>query len=225
MKVGEGEESALGARERGKLATRQRLRDAARELTEDRGYDEVTVAEIAARAEVSVKTLFQHFGSKEELLVAELAEIHEELLDAVRDRDSGHTPLRAVTDWLIEWDSQRPSDGFDRFVRMVGDSPSIESLRRRLYDDWENALVRVLADEANEARPTLRTRLVAAQLIAMIRVLTSPESRTFIERRPVEQRREAYDEAVQSASDQLANGLDQRDVRFASGLAVGPGEG
>ncbi len=198
----------LGVRERGKLDTRRKLRDAARDLTEERGYEDVTVAEIAARAGVSVKTLFQHFGSKEELLVAELAEIHEQMLDAVRGRDSSETPLRAVTNWLIEWDSARPSDGFDRFVRMVEGGPLIESLRRRLYDDWENALVEVLADEANEARPSPHTRLVAAQLIAMIRVLTSPESRALIERYPLELRRQAYDEAVWSASDQLANGLE-----------------
>lgn len=200
----------LGVRERGKLDTRRKLRDAARELTEERGYEDVTVAEIAARAGVSVKTLFQHFGSKEELLVAELAEIHEQMLDAVRGRNSAQTPLQAVTRWLIEWDSERPSDGFDRFVRMVEGGPLIESLRRRLYDDWENALVEVLADEANEARPTPGTRLVAAQFIAMIRVLTSPESRAFIERYPPESRRQAYEEAVRNASDQLANGLERK---------------
>lgn len=200
---------SLGIRELGKLDTRRRLRDAARDLTEQRGFEDVTVAEIAARAGVSVKTLFQHFGSKEELLVAELSEIHEQMLDAVRDRDPSRTPLQAITAWLIEWDSERPSDGFDRFVRMVEGGPQIDSLRRRLYDDWENALVDVLADEANEARATPQTRLVAAQLIAMIRVLTSPESRAFIERCPPELRRRAYDEAVQSASDQLANGLER----------------
>ncbi len=198
----------LGARERGKLDTRRKLRDAARELTEERGYDDVTVAEIAARAGFSVKTLFQHFGSKEELLVAELSEIHEQMLDAVRGRGPSETPLQAVTVWLIAWNSDRPSDGFDRFVRMVEGGPLVESLRRRLYDDWENTLVEVLADEANEARPTPRTRLVAAQLIAMIRVLTSPESRDFIERHPPDQRRPAYEQAVQSASAQLAYGLD-----------------
>lgn len=197
----------LGVRARGKLDTGRRLRDAARELAEQRGYEDVTVAEIAARAGVSVKTLFQHFGSKEELLVAELSEIHEQMLEAVRTRSSDLSVLEAVTAWLIEWESHRPSDGFDRFVRMVGGGPSVESLRRRLYEDWENALVAVLADEANEARATLHTRLLAAQLIAMIRVLTSPESREFIERSPTELRRQAYDAAVHSASDQLARGL------------------
>jgi AcrR family transcriptional regulator len=198
---------SIGPRALGKLETRQRLRDAARELTEERGYNAVTVAEIASRAGVSVKTLFQHFGSKEELLVAELAEIHDQMIEAVRTRDPSKTPLRAVTDWLIDWNAHRPSDSFDRFMRMVGGGPTVESLRRRLYDDWENTLVDVLADEANEARPTPRTRLIAAQLIAMIRVLTSPESQALLERYPLDERSQAFEESVTDASKQLARGL------------------
>lgn len=201
-------DASIGPRALGKLETRQRLRDAARELTEERGYDAVTVAEIASRAGVSVKTLFQHFGSKDELLVAELAEIHNQMIDAVRARNGGTTPLQAVTDWLITWNAQRPSDSFDRFLRMVGGGPTVQSVRRRMYEDWENTLVDVLADEANEARATPRTRLLAAQLIAMIRVLTSPEVQTLLARYPPSERGQAFEAAVRDASEQLARGLE-----------------
>jgi len=198
---------SLGVRERGKRETRKRLQHAAKELFEERGYDEVTVAEIAARAGVSAKTLFQHFGSKEDLLIAELDEVHDDLIRTLSNRDPNQTPLEAVTSWLIEWAAQRPPDAFDRFVRMVGSGPSVESTRRRLYFEWENAITALLADEANEARATPQTRLVAAQLIAMIRVLTSPEQRALIERFPPEQRAKAYRDAVLDAADQLAHGL------------------
>jgi AcrR family transcriptional regulator len=199
----------VGAREQGKLRTRRRLRDAAKGLFEERGYDDVTVAEIAARAGVSPKTLFQHFGSKEELLIAELDDVHRELVRSLRERDLSKTPLQTVTEWLIEWAAQRPPDAFDRFVRMVGSGPSVQSMRRRLYEEWENALVTVLADEANEARATPQTRLTAAQLVAMIRVLTSPEQRALIERHPTELRQQAYREAVLDAAEHLARGLDR----------------
>lgn len=201
--------AAVGVREQGKLRTRRRLRDAAKELFEERGYDDVTVAEIAARAGVSPKTLFQHFGSKEELLIAELDDVHEDLVRSLRERDLSKTPLQTVTEWLIEWAAQRPPDAFDRFVRMVGSGPSVESMRRRLYEEWENALVVVLADEANEARATPQTRLTAAQLVAMIRVLTSPEQRALIERHPAELHQQAYREAVLDAAEHLARGLDR----------------
>lgn len=197
----------MSVRERRKQGTRERLLKAARERFEEHGYDDVTVAEIAADAGVSVKTLFQHFGSKEDLLLAELGEIHDDMIAAVRGRDRSRTPLQAVTDWILDWESRRPPDGFDRFVRMVGTGPSVEAMRRRLYDDWENALVVVLADEANEARPTPHTRLVAAQLIGMIRVLSSPEVRALLERLPPEERRQAHEGWAREAAALLADGL------------------
>jgi AcrR family transcriptional regulator len=198
----------VGVREREKRRTHENLRVAARELFEERGYDDVTVAEIAERAQVSVKTLFQHFPSKEELLITELDAVHEELIRALSRRDRSMTPLEAVTAWLIEWESERPSDGFERFMRMVGSGPSVEAMRRRLYDEWENRVVVILADEANEARPTPRTRLLAAQLIAMIRVLSSPEAREFVERYPPDQRKEAHEACMREAAALLAGGLD-----------------
>jgi AcrR family transcriptional regulator len=205
--AGVEEPITLGVRERRKLQTRDRLLNAAKEQFEERGYDSVTVAEIAAEAGVSVKTLFQHFRSKEDLLLAELADIHADMVRALSDRDRSKTPLEAVTEWLLEWEAQRPPDGFDRFMRMVGTGPAVESMRRRLYDDWESALVAVLADEANEARPNPRTRLIAAQLISMIRVLTSPEVSASLERVPATERREAFMAWTREAADALANGL------------------
>jgi AcrR family transcriptional regulator len=199
-----------GVRERRKRDTRERLQHAATTRFEEDGYDDVTVAQIAADAGVSVKTLFQHFPAKEDLLLAGLAEIHSDMIAAVRARDPATTPLQAVTAWLVEFESRRPADGFDRFVRMVGTGPSVEGMRRRLYDEWENALVDVLADEANEARPTPRTRLIAAQLIGMIRVLSSPEVRALLERLPPEDRGEAHQAWTLEAASLLADGLDRR---------------
>lgn len=197
-----------GPREQSKLRTRETLRTAAKELFEERGYDDVTVAEVAARAGVSAKTLFQHFRSKEDLLISELDEIHADLVRTLRQRDRSKSPLDAVTQWLLDWEAQRPSDVYDRFLRMIGTGPSVESMRRRLYDEWENAIVTLLADEANEARPTPRTRMIAAELIAMIRVIISPEVRAFVERNPPDERKQAYEAWVSEASALLAHGLD-----------------
>jgi AcrR family transcriptional regulator len=57
----------MGLRERKKLQTREALLRVSRELFEARGYDQVTVAEIADAADISVKTLFTYFRSKEDL--------------------------------------------------------------------------------------------------------------------------------------------------------------
>ncbi len=199
----------LGVREQRKLETRERLQGAAKELFEQKGFDEVTVAEIAAAAGVSVKTLFQHFHAKEDLLLAELDQVHAEMIRWLRDRDPSQTPIQAVAGWLLDWEERGPPDGFDRFMRMVGTGPAVESMRRRLYEEWEGEVVAVLADEANEARPNPRTRLIAAQLIAMIRVLTSPEVSAALERHPVAERHDAFMALTREAVDLLANGIDR----------------
>ena len=203
----------LGVRERRKLETRARLQAAAKELFEQRGYDDVTVAEIAAEAGVSVKTLFQHFHAKEDLLLAELNQVHAEMVRSLRERDRSQTPLQAVAAWLLEWEERRPQDGFDRFMRMVGSGPAVAAMRRRLYDEWESEVVAVLADEANEARPNPRTRLVAAQLIGLIRVLTSPEVSVALERYPSAERHQAFMALTREAAAMLANGLDSEPTR------------
>ena len=143
------------------------------------------VAEIAAAGGVSVKTLFQHFRSKEDLLFGDEDATRDQIVSAIRGRASGTSPLDAVTDWLrLEARRDDHSDGLEAYHRTIGTSPAIASRLRRLWEEYENAVARLLADEANEATPTPRTRLVAAQLTAMIRIITSTEVREFVARHP-----------------------------------------
>lgn len=207
--TGTPEGEVVGIRAQRKRLTREELLQAAREMFADRGYDNVTVAEIAAGAGVSVKTLFQHFRSKEDLLFSDLAETHQRLVNSLRSRDRQQSVLAAVTEWLLNDVEQDSPDSLERFHRTVGNSPAVAALRRRLYEDWENAIVQVLAEEANEAIPTPRTRLIAAQLICMIRVISSPEVREFVARSPIAERPSVMKEWVLEAADLIGNGLSQ----------------
>jgi len=200
-------EGTVGIREQRKRLTREELLATAKQLFEERGYDNVTVAEIAAGAGVSVKTLFQYFRSKEDLLLAELDAVHERLLTALRTRGHDRTPLDALVDWMGSEIEGSPPDGMERWQRTVGNSPAVAALRRRLYEQWENAIARVLADEANEAQPTPKTRLIAAELVAVVRVTSSDEVRDFVLRHPARDRRVAYREWLEQASDLVGRGL------------------
>ena len=200
-------ETPLGIRAQRKRATREELLQTASELFAQRGYDHVTVAEIAAGAGVSVKTLFQHFRSKEDLLLAELDQTHERLLNALREREPGESPVDALVAWMSSEIENSPPDGMERWERTVGNSPAVAALRRRLYEQWEIAIARVLADEANEARPTPRTRLLAAELVAIVRVTSSDEVRDFVLRHPSGDRRVAYKQWLEQASGLVARGL------------------
>ena len=90
-----------GRRERKKAATHAALASAARRLFLERGFDAVTVAEIADAADTAVSTLFVHFpGGKEALLLGEGAEREAALTAAVRHRADGTSILRALRDFL-----------------------------------------------------------------------------------------------------------------------------
>src|SRR5262245_10192229 len=82
---------ATGRRERKKAATRAATLDAATTLFLDRGFDAVTVREIADQADVSPKTVFTHFPQKEALAFSDEDERHERLVAAVGGRTPGTT--------------------------------------------------------------------------------------------------------------------------------------
>jgi AcrR family transcriptional regulator len=197
-----------GARELRKQRTRRALLDTAEELFGQRGYEDVTVAEIAAAAGVSVKTLFQYFRSKEDLLFGDQDRMRDEIVAVLRDRDRAVSPLEALTEWLLrEVATDDTAEGVERYHRSIGTSQAVASRLRRLWEDYEDAIARELADEANEAVPSPRTRLIAAQLTAMIRVTTSPEVRRFVARHPTNDSRAAMQDWVRQAAELVRGGL------------------
>ena len=79
---------------------RARLREAALELYRERGYDQTTTAEIAARAGVTERTYFRHFADKREVLFDGEAELRAILLDAVSAAPDGLAPLAVLVEAL-----------------------------------------------------------------------------------------------------------------------------
>src|SRR5690242_20400755 len=75
-----------GLRERKKRAARQAIATTARRLFADRGFDAVTVAEVAAAADVSEKTVFNHFPTKEHLAFAGREEGIAQFVTAIAER-------------------------------------------------------------------------------------------------------------------------------------------
>lgn len=100
------EESELGLRERKKRRTRRALGEAALRLFDEKGYDATTVADIAAAADVSRRTFFSYFPSKEDVLFADT----DERLDLMR------------TAWSALPDGTRPVDAVRRVIAEVFDS-------------------------------------------------------------------------------------------------------
>jgi AcrR family transcriptional regulator len=170
-------EAAPGLRERKKQLTREAIVDAAERLFEERGYDEVTVAEIADAANVSVKTLFVYFRSKEDLAFADTS-LFDGVTAAIRDRPTTTTPAQAVAGFLVAaYNDPQNSSTLEGFHRGYGSSAAVQNRLLRLWAELEDRLVDELAAEREptgvEARA--RLRIYAGALVGIIRSATSNE--------------------------------------------------
>ncbi|WP_329083185.1 MULTISPECIES: TetR/AcrR family transcriptional regulator [unclassified Streptosporangium] len=165
-----------GLRERKKRETRQRISDIATWLFVTKGFDNVTVAEVARTADVSVNTVFNYFRTKEDLLFDRQGDVEDLPSRVVRERRPGESPLEALRrDFLDALDTRHHRYGFhegsDAFTRMVSRSPSLNARLREMNEARERALARTLADEAGAEPGDLTPVFVAAQVSAVLRRL------------------------------------------------------
>src|SRR3954447_7502358 len=100
MQIGEESDERLGLRERKKRATRQSLHSAALRLVAERGIDAVTIEDIATAADVSPRTFFNYFGSKEDVIVNPDPE-RAERLRTLLSVESDEPPLTVIEDALV----------------------------------------------------------------------------------------------------------------------------
>jgi AcrR family transcriptional regulator len=198
-----------GLRERKKRLTRTAIFEAAQRLFDQRGFEEVTVAEIADAANISVKTLFTYVRSKEELIFGDSPTVLDAVAGAVRNRRLGETPLVAAAKGLMA----AADDGrLEAFGLMARSGPEAASRLRALWEDTEDALALALARPRDEALERAARRLEAAQIMVLVRAVTSEEVRGLVsvaQQEPDEQRarRAALREWIREAAGSLARGL------------------
>src|SRR5437588_4537975 len=90
-----------GLRERKKQRTRETIARAAHELFAERGYHATTLPEIAEAADVSTRTIFAYFPSKEDILFSDFPLIQEALAQALADRPEGEEALVTVREFIL----------------------------------------------------------------------------------------------------------------------------
>ncbi|MET8560566.1 TetR/AcrR family transcriptional regulator [Streptomyces flaveolus] len=155
---------AEGLRERKKRQTRQYISDVATGLFLERGFEAVTVAEIAEAANVSVNTVYNYFPAKEDLFFDRSAGVADRLARWVRGRDAGESAARAVLRELrgeVEAVSPRVGlmEGYDRFMRVIHEAPPLRSrlwsLQQEIHDTLEAALREETGAGADDPLPDL----------------------------------------------------------------------
>ena len=117
----------MGLRETKKLETRRAIAAAGMRLFVTRGFDHVTVGEIAREAGVSEKTVFNYFPTKEDIFFDEVPERLEALRDAVRGRKDDESVVDALHGLQAAESNRLASPGFAHFARTIAESPALQA--------------------------------------------------------------------------------------------------
>ncbi|MET9082259.1 TetR family transcriptional regulator [Streptomyces sp. NPDC004237] len=166
-------------RERKKQRTRDTLLRSALELFVTQGYERTTVDEIAESVDVSQRTFFRYFASKEEVafFVPRITEAH--YVEAVRGRPAEETPLEALRRSVMDsWETIE--EAVERYVpvellmrthKMIEATPPLFAAHLRRQAETEEELARIIAErEGVDFATDPRPRLVVALFGAVIRV-------------------------------------------------------
>lgn len=158
-------------RDRSKRRAMQAIQAAAIELVEARGYDAVSVEEIAMLAEVSPRSVYRHFETKEGVFLWDEGDLP--LLEEVAARLAIVPPLEAVRLAVHElfdgrFDADRP--GMLRRIRLIYSVPALEAAAQRQIDQFRRALASILASSTGSDAGELRIQVVAAAAIGALTV-------------------------------------------------------
>ncbi|MGW3011531.1 TetR/AcrR family transcriptional regulator [Streptomyces sp. NPDC001219] len=188
---------AEGLRERKKRQTRQHISDVATGLFLARGFDAVTVAEIAEAAEVSVNTVYNYFPAKEDLFFDRSKGIVDRLARFVRGRAVGESAAAAVLRELRdEAEAVSPRvgliEGYDRFMRVVHGASALKARLWYMQQETHANLEETLREETGAAAGDPLPGLMAGQIGWVHQSLMGWIAHEMIEgRKPVEVSREA----------------------------------
>ncbi|WP_202326213.1 TetR/AcrR family transcriptional regulator [Mesorhizobium sp. 113-3-9] len=159
----------IDRRTRKRLVTRQAISDAATLLFIERGFDNVTVDEIAEAADVGRMTVFNHFPRKEDMFFDRDEEGREKLLDALRQRDTNVAPIEAIRRFAHRAATEDPIyivffPGSQSFVETIEKSPTLIARARAIRDELAQTVTVALAESVGR-EPTDPDAHLAANLV------------------------------------------------------------
>jgi AcrR family transcriptional regulator len=181
------ESPQLGLRERKKEQTRRLIAETARRLFSERGFERVTVAEIARVAEVSEQTVFNYFPTKEDLVYWRLQSFEEELLATIREREPGEPALAAFRRFLLaergllgKHDRQAREE-LAALTRMITESPALLAREQQIFAGYTASLAALLAEQTGADAADLRSWVAANAMMGVHRALVHHARQRIVE--------------------------------------------
>ena len=202
-----------GLREKKKRTTRRSIADVASGLFIERGFENVTIAEVAAAAEVAKKTVTNYFPRKEDLFLDRQQDRLDDIEAAIRARAAGESVLTALRRYQHELlESRHPLSGvienITPFFSIVRASPALTGRWRELGAEMEEHVGRVLADElADELSDGARARLVGAAIGAALNTIFTIAVDRMLRGDALEEVRRDQPGVIDSAFDLLEGGI------------------
>ena len=170
----------MGLRERNKQRMREEISGAALRLFAERGFEDVTIAEIADAADVSQKTVFNYFPTKEDLVYSREEEVEQQLRDAIAGRERGQSVVDGVRSFLFDVFSRLGDKGAPEAIgvraRIIGASPALQARERAVF----KALTRLLAELIAEKEDDARAYVAANALVGVNRALLESARRKVL---------------------------------------------
>jgi AcrR family transcriptional regulator len=214
-----------GLRERKKERTRRLIADTARRLFAERGFEQVTVAEIAGEAEVAQATVFNYFPTKEDLFYSRLEAFEERLLAAIDGRAPGQSVLAAFADFLLgqrgvlamdaPGGDQEATAQIRTITRIITESPALLARERQVFDRYARALATSIAQDAGADRADVVCRVVANTLLGLHRALIDYVREQALAGVPAARIRDGVRSEADRAIAQLEGGLREFGARTA----------
>ena len=159
-----------GLRERKKQQTRELIAETAHRLFSERGFEAVTVAEIARAADVSTQTVFNYFPTKEDLVYWRLESFADELLGTIRDRAPGESVLAAFGRFvsaprgMLGTYDPETRERLAALTRMIVSSPSLLAREQQIFEGYTRDLAELLGGD-------VEARVAASAMIGLHRAL------------------------------------------------------
>jgi AcrR family transcriptional regulator len=205
---------APGLRERRKQETRQAISNIATQMFVDRGFGEVTIAEVADAAGVAKMTVTNYFPRKEDLVLDRAEAIERHLADVITARAPGESMLAAIRRDYAEAVARADVTlglSSPAFAAMILGSPVLVGRVREMLDRREQLLGDAIAAETGTDGP--EQRLVAVLLASVHRVLAAEATRRSLEGEPRGQICAVLADAATRAFDLLEPSLGHYGIR------------
>lgn len=169
--------AVAGLRERKKQRTRLALIDAALELFVAKGYDRTTVDEIVAVVQVSQRTFFRYFATKEDVVLSFIAEYDAVLVEVLAARPPEEPPRTALLNAMhvvlstVEGGGDEDMERFRRFRQVIETTPALVAAQMAQYAATEKVLVAEIARrQGTDPAKDLRPQLLVAFYMSAVRV-------------------------------------------------------